>query len=180
MTPTTDQLANSNVPTSKHENPSHHCYCLQMKLRKGNVFGSMCQEFCPRRGMCEGMHGRGCMAGVGACVAGRHVWQMGVCGRGHVWQSGMHGRGMWHEVSMVGGMHGRGCVAGGNAWHGGMCGRRACVAGGHCMVGGMHGRTGSVCGWGACMGGGACVAGVCVVGGCVCGRRGACVAGGAW
>ena len=27
-----------------------HCYCPQMKLRKGNVFISVCQEFCPEGG----------------------------------------------------------------------------------------------------------------------------------
>ena len=59
------------------------------KLGQGNIFKSMCQEFCPQDGACMagGVHGRGhawqgaCMAG-GVCVAG------GVHGRGHVWQGG--------------------------------------------------------------------------------------------
>ena len=92
------------------------------KLRQGNIFTSMCQEFCLQwgvccRGMCMagacivgGMHGRGaCM--VGACVAGGAVWQGGgLCGRGCAWwQWGMHcrvvhGRG----ICVVEGFPGRG------------------------------------------------------------------------
>ena len=58
------------------------------KLGQGNIFTSVCQEFCPWGA---------CMAG-GACVAGGGS----VAGRGHAWQgrgacmaeeSGMHGRG---------------------------------------------------------------------------------------
>ena len=45
---------------------------------------------------------------------------------GHVWQGGMHGRG----VCVVG----EGVYGGGHTWWG------ACMAGGACMVGGMHGR----------------------------------------
>ena len=59
-----------------------------------------------------GMHGRG------ACMAGRHTWQGGMCGRGcawrgHAWQGGMHDMGhAWQGACMVGGMRGRGaCVA---------------------------------------------------------------------
>ena len=59
------------------------------KLRQGNVFTSVCQEFCSRGGgvVCVvggSMHGRGCvvrgacMAG-GMCGGGGHVWQEGVC-----------------------------------------------------------------------------------------------------
>ena len=54
-----------------------------------------------------GMHGRG------ECMAGQHVWQGGVHGRGGVWSDA--------------------CVAGGACMEGwGMCGRGACVAGGVC------------------------------------------------
>ena len=45
-----------------------------MKLRKGNIFTSMCQEFCPQ----WGMHGRG-----------GHAWQGGMYEGVH---GGMHGR----------------------------------------------------------------------------------------
>ena len=51
------------------------------KLGQGNIFRSVCHEFCPRGGgacMAGGMHGRGaCMGGMcgrGACVAGGHAW----------------------------------------------------------------------------------------------------------
>ena len=81
------------------------------KLRLGNIFTSVCQEFCPQRGV----HGT-----VG-----------GMCGRGHAWQGvcmagGMHGRG----VCMAGGMCGGGHAwwgdawQGGHVWQGGMCGRK--------------------------------------------------------
>ena len=83
-----------------------------MKLGQGNIFRSVCQEFCPQG---VGVHGRG-----GMHVAGGHVWQ------GHVWQGGMYGRGA--------------CVAGGHVWQGGVHGRGACVAGGYawwgCLAGG--------------------------------------------
>ena len=73
------------------------------KLREGNVFTSMCQEFCPRGG--GGMHGReACM--VGSCMAGRHAW-WGACivggmhGRGHVWRQDMHGGGcVWYACPL--------------------------------------------------------------------------------
>ena len=105
-------------------------------LGQGNIFRSMCQEFCPR----GGMHGRGaCVAG--ACVAG------GMCGGGHVWQEGMSA---WQGVCTEGGMCGRGaCMAGGHVWQGvcmaggmhdrGVCVVGACVARETCMAGGMHG-----------------------------------------
>ena len=49
------------------------------------------------------MGGGGVYVAVGACVAGGHAWQGGVCGGGRVWWGGA-------------------CVAGGCAWQG------ACVA----------------------------------------------------
>ena len=63
----------------------------------GNIFRSMCQEFCPQ----GGMHGKG------VCMPGQHVWQGvcvagGMCGRGRVWQAG------W-----------RACMVGGHAWQAG-------------------------------------------------------------
>ena len=118
-------------------------------MQQGNVFTSMCQEFCPG-GICVvgGMYGRGhawqgaCVAGAmhgrGVCMVGGHVWQGGawqgcVHGRGHVWhawQGGMHGGGhagkgacMTSRCALQGA-----CMAGGCAWQGGMCGRRN----GHC------------------------------------------------
>ena len=78
-----------------------------MKLGQGNIFRSMCQEFCPwGKG---GVVGRGgtCMA-QGMCGGG-HVWQGGMCGGGHVW---------WRHVWW--GMHGRVCT-----WWG------MCMAQGH-------------------------------------------------
>ena len=75
-------------------------------LGQGNIFRSVCQEFCPGGGACVagGMHGRGhvwqgaCMAG-GACVAwGPCMVGGGMCGR-----EGVHGRGA--------------CVVGGCVWH---------------------------------------------------------------
>ena len=65
------------------------------KLGQGNIFRSVCQEFCPRGG---------------ACVAG------GINGRGHAWQvGGMHGGHAWQGA---GGHAWRGaCVAGVRAWH---------------------------------------------------------------
>ena len=79
------------------------------KLRQGNVFTSMCQEFCPQL--------------EGACVPGGGVHGRGVYGRGHAWQGtscmagGVHGRvHAWQE-----GVHGGGgCVHGrGHSWQGG-------------------------------------------------------------
>ena len=59
------------------------------KFGQGNIFRSVCQEFCPRGG--------GAWCGVGACMAG------GMHSRGHEWQ-GVH---VWQGVCMVGG---RGCA----------------------------------------------------------------------
>ena len=56
---------------------------------------------------------------VGACMAGGHVRQGGMHGRGHVWQ----------EVYM----------AGEHAWQGGMCGR-ACVWREACVAEGQNDR----------------------------------------
>ena len=97
------------------------------KLRQGNIFTSLCQEFCPQ----GGMHGRG------ACVVGGYVWQGGHAWQGACMVGGMHGR----EVCIAGGVHGRGtCMAGGHAWQGGMCGRGNVWWGGAwegaCMAGG--------------------------------------------
>ena len=74
------------------------------KLGQGNIFRSMCQEFCPQ----GGKHGRGaCVARVvcvswGACMAG------GVHGRGAC----MAGGHAWKGACMVGGVHGRGGLHG--------------------------------------------------------------------
>ena len=81
------------------------------KLGQGNIFRSVCQEFCPRGGGCAwrggvrqgGMHGGGgaCMAGGHMHGRGVHAWQ-GVCmAGGYVWQGGMHGMG----ACVAGGMH---------------------------------------------------------------------------
>ena len=74
----------------------------------------------------RGMHGRGvCMVG-GVCVVGGHAWL------GGAWQGGMHGWG----CAWQGGMCGRG-----HAWlggGGGVCGRGACMFGGQVWQGGMH------------------------------------------
>ena len=94
------------------------------KLGQGNIFRSVCQEFCP----CGGC------AWQGACMAGGHAWQ-----GGHVWQGDMCGGDMcgrgcaWLGACMVGV-----CMATGHVWWG------ACMAGGAC-VGDMHGRVG-MCG----------------------------------
>ena len=64
------------------------------KLGQGNIFRSVCQEFCPREGACmagggmcgrEGMHGRGecvvgwCIRGRWVCVAGGACVAVGAC-----------------------------------------------------------------------------------------------------
>ena len=68
------------------------------KLGQGNIFRSVCQEFCPWGGHAwQGF----------VCMAGAHARQ-GVCGRGaHVWWGGMCSRGacMVGGVYMVGGVH---------------------------------------------------------------------------
>ena len=101
-------------------------YRPQTKLQKGNVFRSMCQEFCPQGYPSQG----GGMRGQGACVVG--MWWGCVCGRGHVWQ-GVHGRGAWQGVCMVGGVH---SMTGGHAWLGGCA-----------WQGGMHGGGGGGLAW---------------------------------
>ena len=59
---------------------------LSKFLPQGNIFTSVCQEFCPQW---WGMRGRGvCVAG-GGMVGGMH-------GRGRVWQGGMHGKRAMH------------------------------------------------------------------------------------
>ena len=76
-------------------------YYPQTKLGKGNVFTSVCQEFCLQ----GSMHGRGaCMEGgmAGGMHGWGHVWQGGVCG-GHVC-----GKGACMVGGVTGGMHGRG------------------------------------------------------------------------
>ena len=68
------------------------------KLGQGNIFRSVCQEFCPWGG---GMHGRG-----GAYVAG------GVHGIGHAWQGVCMAGGCawwgcaWQGACLAGGVHG--------------------------------------------------------------------------
>ena len=82
------------------------------KLGQGNIFRSVCQEFCPR----GGMHSGGCMVG-GVCGKGMHG---GWC----AWQGGMHGRGMGHRGACMAGeecMAGEACMVGvymvgGHAW----------------------------------------------------------------
>ena len=93
------------------------------KLWQGNVFRSVCQEFCPGGACMAGrqeMHGGGGMHGR-LCAWWGHAWQWGVCGRG-----GMHGRGACMSV----------CVAEGHAWQG------------TCVAVGEHAWQGSVCGRG--------------------------------
>ena len=91
------------------------------KLGQGNIFRSVCQEFCPQGG--GSMHGRGaCMAG-GVCMVGGMHGREGVCmAGGHAWWGGACVAGGW-------GMCGRG-----HAWQG------ACMAGGMCGRGSVHGR----------------------------------------
>ena len=66
------------------------------KLRQGNIFRIVCQEFCPQGGACVagGMHGGGCAGAEG----GGHVWQGGTCmvREGCAW---------WGGVCMVGEGH---------------------------------------------------------------------------
>ena len=81
-------------------------------------------------------------------MAGGHVWQRGMHGRGCAWLvgcawlGGMHGWGVHGRgACMVGGVHGRGaCVAGGHTWLGGGC----------VWQGGMHGWGAGVAGGHAC------------------------------
>ena len=63
------------------------------KLGQGNIFRSVCQEFCPQQ------EGR---VWQGMCMAGGHAWQGGMCGRGCAW---------WGAC-----VAGRACMAGGCAW----------------------------------------------------------------
>ena len=79
------------------------------KLGQGNIFRRVCQQFCPRGGMCgcsRGVHG--CSGGMYVVARGGHAWLLwgGVhgCSRGHAWL-------LW-GVCMVapGGM--RGCLGG--------------------------------------------------------------------
>ena len=87
---------------------------LIMKLWKGNVFRSVCQEFCPQGGAWQMV-----------CVGGMHSG--GMHGRWHVWYGVMCGRGhAWWEACMAGA-----CMAGQHAWWGGACEAE----------GGMHGRV---------------------------------------
>ena len=51
------------------------------KLGQGNIFRSVCQEFC-RGGVRSGWWGR---AWQGACIAGVMSGREHVCGRGHAW-----------------------------------------------------------------------------------------------
>ena len=91
-----------------------------MKLGQGNIFRSVCQEFCPQ----------------GPCAC-----QRGVCGRG------MHGRG--HALQGVcGGGRVKISVHGGHACQRDVRGRGACVAGGHAWQGGVHGGEGTCVAYG--------------------------------
>ena len=104
-------------------------------LGQGNIFRSVCQEFCSQGWVCV-------VAGGGACV---------------VAQGGMHGfmgcmHGCWGACVVAGGMHGcrgacvvvGGCVVTeGHAWLLGVC---MVAGGGACVVArGVHGC------WGACV-----------------------------
>ena len=96
----------------------------QQSLGQGNIFRSVCQEFCPQGG---------CMVAGGACVVAR-----GMCGCWGAWM--VAGGCAWLQEGM------RGC--GGHAWLPGAC----LVAGGACMVAGWHvWLQGGMCGWGVCM-----------------------------
>ena len=54
-----------------------HYYRPQTKLRKGNVFTSVCQEFCPQGGVYASMHwGRHPRAGTHHPRAGTPPWQV--------------------------------------------------------------------------------------------------------
>ena len=134
------------------------------KLGQGNIFRSVCQEFCPQGGCAWLLAGgmRGCW---GACmVAGGHAWmQGGMCGC----QGGVHGCREGHAWLLGGHVW----LLGGCVWlPGGMCGCRgcawllgACMVGGHAWLaggGGMHGWQGGMCGWWRCVwlpGEGACM-----------------------
>ena len=88
------------------------------KLGQGNIFRSICQEFCPG--------------------GGGHAWQGGAWQGGTCLVGGVHGRGDVHGKEA--------CVARGHAWRGACMIGGACVAGmGACMAGGMHGKGG--CAW---------------------------------
>ena len=67
------------IPIFENVDPLTASLTPAKKLGQGNIFRSVCQQFCP-----GGVRGRGvCMAGR-ACMAGGHVWQGGMCGRVHV------------------------------------------------------------------------------------------------
>ena len=67
----------------------HHFIMPATKLGQGNIFRSVCQEFCPQ-GEGQGVCMAGGVHGWGACVAGGKA---GEHGRGCAWQGGMHDRG---------------------------------------------------------------------------------------
>ena len=67
-------------------------------LRKGNVFTSVCQEFCPLGGavcMATGVHGRG------VCMAEGCVWQGGVGSRRYGHCSGQYAS-YWNAFLFLG------------------------------------------------------------------------------
>ena len=138
-----------------HKAPHGHCSVINFScpvfftarkrsLGQGNIFRSVCQEFCPR-GACVvagGMHGCrghawlwGACVVVGACVVagGMHGCGGGVVGvrgcGGHVW--------LWGACMVVGSIHG----CGGYAWLQGVCGYR-----GHAWCGGCAWLWGGMCG----------------------------------
>ena len=119
------------------------------KLGQGNIFRSMCQEFCPQRG---------CLLLGGVCSQGRGAWSGGSA-PGRVSAP----RGVGSE-----GVCSQACVAGGGACGQGACMVGACMAGGHAWPGvGPVWLEGKGCAW---------LGGMCVAGGHVCGL-GACMAG---
>ena len=77
------------------------------KLGQGNIYRSVCQEFCPQGG---GVHGRVAWGGGGW----GHAWWGGVHGRGHAWQ----GHAWQGDMCDRGRAWQGACMAGGHAWCG--------------------------------------------------------------
>ena len=92
-------LAHRNLDFQSGNKYQSYFYCPQMKLWKGNVFTSVCQEFCPR-GVYPSMHLAGgvCIpacTGQGVCVYSSMHWV-------GVWQApppGKHPPGQTHPLS---------------------------------------------------------------------------------
>ena len=125
-------------------------------LGQGNIFRSVCQEFCPHGGGCAWLQGGmcGCLGGgrvsmcgcQGVCVVARgHAWLQGAVWLwGCAWLlGGMHGCRGWHAW-LPGGMRGWGSVlgCGGHVWLLG-----GCI--GYDKIRSMSGRYASY--WNACL-----------------------------